>query len=469
MASAAVARPRARPPPARARPDAARGQLGRPALRADQDRHSRDGRWGVGYGRIGREVARLLAPWGMRVVVTQRTPVDEDGVSYVTLDSLLEAADVVVVACPLTEETSGLLDERRLGLLKPTAMLVNVARGAIVDQAALVDALRAGRLAGAGVDVVDPEPLPVDDPLLELPNVVGAHSLGYTDELIRGCVEGACAALLAVAAGRGRRTSSTMRARESALHRQARPLAPTNRRHDDRHERADPLAGTPSTPARHRRPACAHACAPRRPGVAPAGRDRPPLSPHRRYRARATRVRRRARRRLGHRPAVVSGLEVETPRTASASSSTPATHAAISTSLAGRSPATRPDGSRWSSTVRPTGARVQPHRALRPPPVARDGGIAGRGRRTASSRGAFPDLIGPQRIEDGVYHALFPAYDRLEVDLERGGASSSSSRRPLGDRGRRNWTDANFKTYSTPIGLGRRPARGRASACASGS
>ena len=72
----------------------------------------------------------------MRVVVTQRTPVDEDGVSYVTLDSLLEAADVVVVACPLTEETRGLLDERRLGLLKPTAMLVNVARGAIVDQAA---------------------------------------------------------------------------------------------------------------------------------------------------------------------------------------------------------------------------------------------------------------------------------------------------------------------------------------------
>ena len=110
---------------------------------------------------------------------------------------------MVVVACPLTEATRGLLDARRLGLMKPTAILVNVARGAIVDQAALVEALRSGRLAGAGLEVVDPEPLPADDPLLELPNVVGApHSLGYTDDLIRGCVEEACAALLSVAAGR---------------------------------------------------------------------------------------------------------------------------------------------------------------------------------------------------------------------------------------------------------------------------
>lgn len=157
----------------------------------------------IGYGRIGREIARLLAPWEMRVLAHRRTPVEEAGVSYVDLDALLEASDVVVVACPLTDETRGLLDARRLGLMKPTALLVNVARGAIVDQAALVDALRAGRLAGAGVDVVDPEPLPADAPLLELPNVVGApHSLGYTDELVRGCVDGACEALRAVAAGR---------------------------------------------------------------------------------------------------------------------------------------------------------------------------------------------------------------------------------------------------------------------------
>lgn len=157
----------------------------------------------IGYGRIGREVVRLLEPWEMRVVVTQRTPVTESGVTHAALDELLAQSDVVVVACPLTDATRGLLDARRLGLMKPSAVLVNVARGAIVDQAALVDALASGRLAGAGLDVVDPEPLPPDAPLLELPNVVGApHSLGYTDDLIRGCVEEACAALLSVAAGR---------------------------------------------------------------------------------------------------------------------------------------------------------------------------------------------------------------------------------------------------------------------------
>jgi phosphoglycerate dehydrogenase-like enzyme len=187
----------------------------------ERDRALHDGDWGtrrfeppgvglagrtlgvIGYGRIGREVVRLLRPWEMRVLVTQRTPVAEDGVSYVPLETLLAEADVVVVACPLNDATRGLLDSRRLALMKPTAFLVNVSRGAIVDQAALVEALRDGRLAGAGVDVLDPEPLPADAPLLELPNVVGApHSLGYTDDLLRGCVEGACRALLAVAAGR---------------------------------------------------------------------------------------------------------------------------------------------------------------------------------------------------------------------------------------------------------------------------
>lgn len=187
----------------------------------ERDRTLHDGDWGpgrflptgtgltgrtlgvIGYGRIGRETVRLLAPWELDVLVTQRTPVAARGVSYVPLETLLAEADVVVVACPLTEETRGLLDARRLALMKPTAFLVNVSRGAIVDQSALIEALRDERLAGAGVDVVDPEPLPADDPLLELPNVVGApHSLGYTDELLRGCVGAACDALLEVAKGR---------------------------------------------------------------------------------------------------------------------------------------------------------------------------------------------------------------------------------------------------------------------------
>ena len=157
----------------------------------------------LGFGRIGREVARLLAPWQMHVLATQRSPLVEQGVTQVPLEMLLSDSDFVVVTCPVTAETRGLLDARRLGLMKSTAFLVNVARGAIVDQRALVDALREGRLAGAGVDVFDPEPLSADDPLLALPNVVGApHSLGYTDELVAGCISGACEALRAVAGGR---------------------------------------------------------------------------------------------------------------------------------------------------------------------------------------------------------------------------------------------------------------------------
>jgi len=157
----------------------------------------------IGYGRIGHELVRLLAPWEMRVLVTRRSSTVEPEVESVELDALLQEADVVVVACPLTDETRGLLDERRIALMKPTAFLVNVARGAVVDQPALVEALREGRLAGAGLDVVEPEPLPADDPLLALPNVIGApHSLGSTDQLLEACVESVCSSLVAVAGGR---------------------------------------------------------------------------------------------------------------------------------------------------------------------------------------------------------------------------------------------------------------------------
>lgn len=161
----------------------------------------------VGFGRIGREVARLLRPWGMRVLVaTPRLSPEEaaeHGVRRVSLEQLLRRADVCVVCCPLTPQTRGLLDARRLALMKPTALLVNVARGPIVDEGALVDALRSGRLAGAGLDVFAEEPLPPRHPLLHLDNVVLApHALGYTDELFRGCVREACRAVLALARGR---------------------------------------------------------------------------------------------------------------------------------------------------------------------------------------------------------------------------------------------------------------------------
>jgi phosphoglycerate dehydrogenase-like enzyme len=157
----------------------------------------------VGYGRIGREVVRLLRPWQMRVLVSQRSDPGDPDVEHVPLDALLEQADVVVLACPLTPETHHLLDAARLERMKTGALLVNVARGPIVDQSALAAALAAGRLRGAGLDVFEQEPVDAADPILAAPYVVAApHALGYWDQLFRDCVGAACGALLAVAAGR---------------------------------------------------------------------------------------------------------------------------------------------------------------------------------------------------------------------------------------------------------------------------
>jgi phosphoglycerate dehydrogenase-like enzyme len=157
----------------------------------------------VGYGRIGREVVRLLRPWQMRVLVSQRSDPGDSGVEHVPLDILLEQADVVVLACPLTPETHHLLDAARLERMKTSALLVNVGRGPVVDQHALVEALAAGRLGGAGLDVFEQEPVGPADPVLGAPHVVAApHALGYWDQLFRDCVGAACGALLDVAAGR---------------------------------------------------------------------------------------------------------------------------------------------------------------------------------------------------------------------------------------------------------------------------
>jgi phosphoglycerate dehydrogenase-like enzyme len=157
----------------------------------------------VGYGRIGRELVRLLRPWELRVLVAQHSDPRDPDVEHVSLDLLLERADVVVIACPLTPETHHLLDAEKLALMKATALLVNVSRGPVVDQAALAEALHAGRLAGAGLDVFEQEPVDPDDPILTAPGFVGApHALGYWDELFRRCVADACSAILEVAAGR---------------------------------------------------------------------------------------------------------------------------------------------------------------------------------------------------------------------------------------------------------------------------
>ena len=105
------------------------------------------------------------------------------GAEKIELDSLMAVADFIVIVCPLNADTLKLIDARRLGLMKPTAFLVNVGRGPIVDEAALIDVLRAGRIAGAGLDVFEQEPTAPDNPLLSMESViVTPHALCWTDE-----------------------------------------------------------------------------------------------------------------------------------------------------------------------------------------------------------------------------------------------------------------------------------------------
>jgi glyoxylate reductase len=125
----------------------------------------------IGLGRIGRAVARRAEGFEMTVLHTGA----EGGT---LLDELLERSDFVSIHCPLTTETHHLIDAAALQRMRPTAILINTARGPIVDQAALVTALREGRIAGAALDVTDPEPLPADDPLLTAPHVIVAPHIG---------------------------------------------------------------------------------------------------------------------------------------------------------------------------------------------------------------------------------------------------------------------------------------------------
>jgi phosphoglycerate dehydrogenase-like enzyme len=148
----------------------------------------------VGYGGIGREVARRAAPFGVRLLAANRSPVGDPGpvervYALAELDRMLPECDVVVLACALAPETKGLIDARRIALMKPSALLVNIARGQVVDEEALYAALRDNRLGGAAIDVwwryptpADPQPRPSRFPFHELPNVLMTpHSSSYTE------------------------------------------------------------------------------------------------------------------------------------------------------------------------------------------------------------------------------------------------------------------------------------------------
>lgn len=126
----------------------------------------------VGWGEIGRAVGRIGAAFGMRVIASARTPKSDPAAEFVGIDELFSRADVVSLHCPLTEATRGLVSAAMLARMKPTACLINTARGPLVDEAALAEALRKGVIAGAGLDVVCVEPMRPDCPLLGAPRCV---------------------------------------------------------------------------------------------------------------------------------------------------------------------------------------------------------------------------------------------------------------------------------------------------------
>jgi D-3-phosphoglycerate dehydrogenase len=140
----------------------------------------------LGLGKIGRETARLLAPFGARLQYATRRDADLAGLppmQRVDLDTLMKTSDLVVVLTSLNEQSRGLVSAEKIRLMKKTAILINVARGAIVDEAALTEALRSKAIAGAALDCFAVEPLPKDSPLRDLPNVIlTPHMVGHTFE-----------------------------------------------------------------------------------------------------------------------------------------------------------------------------------------------------------------------------------------------------------------------------------------------
>jgi len=164
---------------------------------AQQDREMRAGNWLrdegmeltgktiglIGFGGIAAEVARITLGSGMKVLAWNRSPKSHPGVEFTDMETVLAKSDVVSIHLLLNDETRGMITRERIGQMKKGAILVNTARGAVVDEAAMIDALRSGHLRHAGLDVFDIEPLPAGHVLTTLPNVtLSAHSAFRTPE-----------------------------------------------------------------------------------------------------------------------------------------------------------------------------------------------------------------------------------------------------------------------------------------------
>jgi D-3-phosphoglycerate dehydrogenase len=164
---------------------------------AQMDREMREGRWLrddgmqltgktlglIGFGGIAAEVARIALGSGIKVLAWNRTAKSRASIEFVDIDALLAQSDVVSLHLLLNDETRGFLTRERIAAMKPGVILVNTARGAMVDEAAMIDALKSGHIRHAGLDVFNVEPLPADHPLTKLPNVtLSAHSAFRTPE-----------------------------------------------------------------------------------------------------------------------------------------------------------------------------------------------------------------------------------------------------------------------------------------------
>jgi D-3-phosphoglycerate dehydrogenase len=158
----------------------------------------------IGMGDIGHHVVAIAAGgFGLKVVATSRRPESvPPGIAFRELDDLMAEADIIAICCPLTPETRGMIDAKRIGRMKPTAVIVNGARGAIIDDDALIAALRENRIGGAALDVFATQPLPRDHPYFGFDNVIlTPHMAGITEESMERMGTGAVAEAIRVLSG----------------------------------------------------------------------------------------------------------------------------------------------------------------------------------------------------------------------------------------------------------------------------
>jgi D-3-phosphoglycerate dehydrogenase len=173
---------------------------------AEMDREMRAGNWLredgmqltgktlglIGFGGIAAEVARIALGSGMKVIAWNRSPRQFTGVEFVSLETLLAQSDVVSLHLLLNDDTRGFITRERIKAMKPGVILINTARGAVVDEAAMIEALKSGHIRHAGLDVFNIEPLPVDHPLTKIPNVtLSAHSAFRTPEASENLIHAA--------------------------------------------------------------------------------------------------------------------------------------------------------------------------------------------------------------------------------------------------------------------------------------